>query len=335
MRRRRSTAWCSTAEIVALDGGRPAVVQCAAEPRQSQDAEGDRRRATPDAGGTGVLRPAALRGPQPARRAVRRSAPLPVAVPAAVESHPARPRLRRRREVVCRVASTAVSKASSRNARTAYTSPDARSPAWLKIKAVKSAEFVVGGYTRGKGARESLGALLLGYWEGKELRYVGHVGSGLERRRARGTTRARGRADEKGIAVREEAGPASTHDLARAQSGRGGQLRGLDTGRPFACAGVPEIARRHRAAPHPQRREGKHPAARGDLDIVERDRCSSRAARRQGEPDRSRRRRRTPPAHESRSRVLARRSARASSGGNQARSHPRISRVYRPTCCPT
>ena len=48
--------------------------------------------------------------------------------------------------------------------------PGRRSPAWLKFKAVKSAEFVIGGYTRGKGARESLGALLLGYWEGKELR---------------------------------------------------------------------------------------------------------------------------------------------------------------------
>src|SRR5215469_1579885 len=55
-----------------------------------------------------------------------------------------------------------------------------RSRAWLKIKAAQSAEFVIGGYTRGKGAREGLGALLLGYWEGKSLRYAGHVGSGLD-----------------------------------------------------------------------------------------------------------------------------------------------------------
>ncbi len=54
-----------------------------------------------------------------------------------------------------------------------------RSRAWLKIKAARSAEFVIGGYTRGQGAREPLGALLLGYWEGKSLRYAGHVGSGL------------------------------------------------------------------------------------------------------------------------------------------------------------
>ena len=55
-----------------------------------------------------------------------------------------------------------------------------RSRAWLKVKAGQSAEFVIGGYTRGKGARDPLGALLLGYYEGKLLRYAGHVGSGLE-----------------------------------------------------------------------------------------------------------------------------------------------------------
>jgi bifunctional non-homologous end joining protein LigD len=58
--------------------------------------------------------------------------------------------------------------------------PGKRSGAWLKIKAEQSGEFVVGGCTRGKGARESLGALLLGYYEGKALRYAGHVGSGLD-----------------------------------------------------------------------------------------------------------------------------------------------------------
>ena len=57
--------------------------------------------------------------------------------------------------------------------------PGKRSSAWLKIKTTQTTEFVVGGYTRGKGAREPLGALLLGYWEKDKLRYVGHVGSGL------------------------------------------------------------------------------------------------------------------------------------------------------------
>jgi len=55
-----------------------------------------------------------------------------------------------------------------------------RSRAWLKLKAAQSGEFLIGGYTRGNGAREPLGALLLGYRDGKALRYAGHVGSGLD-----------------------------------------------------------------------------------------------------------------------------------------------------------
>ena len=57
-----------------------------------------------------------------------------------------------------------------------------RSGAWLKVKPTRSADFVVGGYTRGKGARGPLGALLLGYWEGGKLRYASHVGSGFDDR---------------------------------------------------------------------------------------------------------------------------------------------------------
>ena len=57
--------------------------------------------------------------------------------------------------------------------------PGQRVSTWLKMKATRSAEFVIGGYTKGKGDREPLGALLLGYWDGNDLRYVGHVGSGL------------------------------------------------------------------------------------------------------------------------------------------------------------
>ncbi|MDE2050837.1 MAG: non-homologous end-joining DNA ligase, partial [Gammaproteobacteria bacterium] len=58
--------------------------------------------------------------------------------------------------------------------------PGQRAGGWLKVKPVRSAEFVVGGCTQGKGAREPLGALLLGYWEDGSLKYAGHVGSGLD-----------------------------------------------------------------------------------------------------------------------------------------------------------
>jgi len=55
-----------------------------------------------------------------------------------------------------------------------------RSPLWIKVKPTQTADFVVGGYTRGKGARAALGALLLGYWQGKKLHYASHVGSGFD-----------------------------------------------------------------------------------------------------------------------------------------------------------
>src|SRR6267142_291915 len=63
--------------------------------------------------------------------------------------------------------------------RNSIYQPGKRSNAWLKIKTTQTAEFVVGGYTKGKGEREPLGALLLGYWSGGKLHYAGHVGSGL------------------------------------------------------------------------------------------------------------------------------------------------------------
>ena len=54
-----------------------------------------------------------------------------------------------------------------------------RSASWLKVKSITSADFVIGGYTQGKGARSPLGALLIGYWDGGKLVYASHVGSGF------------------------------------------------------------------------------------------------------------------------------------------------------------
>jgi bifunctional non-homologous end joining protein LigD len=57
-----------------------------------------------------------------------------------------------------------------------------RSGAWLKIKSTNTADFVVGGYTKGQGARAPLGALLVGYWRDGKLQYASHVGSGFDDR---------------------------------------------------------------------------------------------------------------------------------------------------------
>ena len=58
----------------------------------------------------------------------------------------------------------------------------ARSSDWLKIKCLRRQELVIGGYTAPQGSRERLGALLVGYYDGKELRYAGKVGTGYDRR---------------------------------------------------------------------------------------------------------------------------------------------------------
>jgi bifunctional non-homologous end joining protein LigD len=57
-----------------------------------------------------------------------------------------------------------------------------RSKAWLKIKPTQTADFVIGGFTKGKGSRTALGSLLVGYWNGGKLHYASHVGSGFDDR---------------------------------------------------------------------------------------------------------------------------------------------------------
>jgi bifunctional non-homologous end joining protein LigD len=56
----------------------------------------------------------------------------------------------------------------------------ARSRSWLKAKSTNEQEFVVGGYTEGEGARsKTFGGILVGYYEGDDLRFAASVGSGF------------------------------------------------------------------------------------------------------------------------------------------------------------
>jgi bifunctional non-homologous end joining protein LigD len=50
---------------------------------------------------------------------------------------------------------------------------------WLKVKCLQRQEMVVGGFTDPEGSRTGLGALLVGAYEGGELRYAGKVGTGF------------------------------------------------------------------------------------------------------------------------------------------------------------
>ena len=57
--------------------------------------------------------------------------------------------------------------------------PGKRSGAWIKLKTRREQEFVIGGYTDPKGARAHFGALLVGFFDGKQLKYCGKVGTGF------------------------------------------------------------------------------------------------------------------------------------------------------------
>jgi DNA ligase D-like protein (predicted ligase)/DNA ligase D-like protein (predicted 3'-phosphoesterase) len=62
--------------------------------------------------------------------------------------------------------------------------PGVRSANWLKVKTHQSAEFVIVGYTKGKGDREAhFGALQLGHYRDGVLEYAGKVGTGFDERR--------------------------------------------------------------------------------------------------------------------------------------------------------
>jgi bifunctional non-homologous end joining protein LigD len=57
-----------------------------------------------------------------------------------------------------------------------------RSSLWLKIKSSRYAEAIICGFTKGRNERKYFGAVILGRYEGKELKYMGHSGSGIDER---------------------------------------------------------------------------------------------------------------------------------------------------------
>ena len=57
-----------------------------------------------------------------------------------------------------------------------------RSPDWRKLKILHEQEFVVAGWSEPRKSRTHFGALILGVYDGAELRYAGHVGTGFDQR---------------------------------------------------------------------------------------------------------------------------------------------------------
>lgn len=54
-----------------------------------------------------------------------------------------------------------------------------RGMSWLKIKIVNEQEALICGYTAPRGSRKKIGALVLGMYENKQLKYIGHCGGGF------------------------------------------------------------------------------------------------------------------------------------------------------------
>ena len=55
-----------------------------------------------------------------------------------------------------------------------------RGAAWAKVKSFQRQELVIGGFTEPEGAaRDGIGALLVGFHEGRSLRFAGKVGTGF------------------------------------------------------------------------------------------------------------------------------------------------------------
>src|SRR5713101_3889348 len=55
-----------------------------------------------------------------------------------------------------------------------------RSPYWVKLKITKTVDAVIGGWTEARTAALPFGSLLLGLYQGKRLRFIGHVGTGFD-----------------------------------------------------------------------------------------------------------------------------------------------------------
>jgi bifunctional non-homologous end joining protein LigD len=50
------------------------------------------------------------------------------------------------------------------------------------VKPTQTQDFVIGGYTQGKGSRSTMGSILVGQWEKGKLHFASHVGSGFDDR---------------------------------------------------------------------------------------------------------------------------------------------------------
>ena len=94
----------------------------------------------------------------------------------------------------------------------------ARTSTWVKLKIVSEVDAVVAGYTEGRGSRKFFGALVLGLYEGRELKFIGSVGTGFDESQTGRNHKATRRVANREITFRQAARPPRKRRLGRAEA---------------------------------------------------------------------------------------------------------------------
>ena len=114
-----------------------------------------------------------------------------------------------------------------------------RTPDWRKLKIVHEQEFVIGGWTEPRQTRTYFGALLLGVYDGDELVYVGHTGTGFNERELAPRDEAAEAARNEDLSVRECPEEQRASTLGAAGAGRADQVHRMDRGCKAPASGLP------------------------------------------------------------------------------------------------
>ena len=140
--------------------------------------------------------------------------------------------------------------------------PGKRGGAWLKVKSRDRQEFVIAGYTLGKGRRsKGIGALILAVERDGDLVYVGNCGTGFDDKEL-------DRLQDLLDPLRRDTCPlvevprmprvrTTDVDLGRAQAGVRGRVRRVDVGRAAARTRLHGPARRQAGERGPPRASGR------------------------------------------------------------------------------
>jgi bifunctional non-homologous end joining protein LigD len=128
---------------------------------------------------------------------------------------------------------------------------------WRKAKCRLTQEVVIGGFTLSSDGGGTIGALLVGFFEGDELVYAGKVGSGFDGRLLADLMQRLEARRRKASPVRLRPRRAAARRAVGGAGPRGpGRAHGVDERRPHAPAGLPRSARRPRRAPRGARAAG-------------------------------------------------------------------------------